>query len=545
MRSLLLSLIPGIPLFTFAQQWNWAVDAGGTGNTDITWGIATDGQGNVYAAGSVGGAADFGCGTVSSLPAVAAGSLAKYDSTGACQWVRGITTGFNAAWAYGIAIDAQDRIYITGSYNGNADFGSGITLNSLGSDDIFLARYDVDGNCIWARRAGSSGANDEARGIALSDSGAVFISGFCGGTTITFDGISIPNPNNYRQIIIARYDSTGTVQWAKATSGNGQAKTARGIAVANDRLYITGQIGFVATTYQGLPITASASTSGLYLLACDLQGQPLWAHHYGPGDHEGMGIAADTIGNVFVAGRINGPLHLPDDTLASVSPDDDIIVMGFDSAGTYRWAKSTGSVDRDLAWDVKIDGLGNAYFGGQFEHTIDLFGAPLVSVGEEDLFIARFTTWGDVAWVKQGGSFQRDVGICVHPGNVGSKPVYTGGYFWGPVTYGSSTIDDVLNGDAMLVELSDTTAVDISTSIHAPASNEVMLLFPSPAHDHVFVRAARPVAGSWIVTPLGAACHVQQEANGAIDVRGLSPGVYFLRTLFDDGRVIARAFVKE
>jgi len=545
MRSLLPPFTFAIASMAHAQQWNWAVDAGGPSNVDFCSGIATDSHGNVYWAGNVGGTADFGCATVTSSPALAAAVLAKYDSTGACQWVRGITVGFNDAWGYGIAIDRQDRIYITGSYDGNANFGSGVTLNSLGSDDIFLARYDVEGNCIWARRAGSSGSNDEARGVAVSDSGAVFITGFSGGSTITFDGISIPNAFNYRQIIVARYDSAGVVQWAKATMGNGQGKSARAIAVANDRLYITGQIAYSAASFNGLAITPNATSSNLYVLACDFDGNALWANAYGSGDHEGMGIAADTLGNIFVTSRLWGDLQLPDDTLSSASANDDILLLGLDTAGTYRWAMSTGSAQRDLAWGAEVDGLGNAYISAHFQQSIDFFGTPFTSLGEEDVLVARVTNWGAISWVKRGGGFFRDIGLCVHRSTVGSKPIYMGGYYFGPVTYGGSTIDDVLNGDAMMIQLSDTTATDFSTTVVPQDDDPAMWLFPSPARDRLFLRTPRPVAELWVVNSLGAVIPVQQQAPGAIDVRALAPGVHFVRAVLDDGRVVGRAFVKE
>ena len=88
-----LSLILLLPFNLCAQQWNWAVDAGGGGNTDFCWGIATDSQGNAYWAGSISGSADFGCTTIS--PSVIAGVLAKYDSTGTCIWARSITVGLS------------------------------------------------------------------------------------------------------------------------------------------------------------------------------------------------------------------------------------------------------------------------------------------------------------------------------------------------------------------------------------------------------------------------------------------------------------------
>jgi len=450
-----------IPFFllsvhVFAQQWNWAADAGGGGNTDFCYGIATDSQSNAYWVGSVSGTADFGCGTLAPGNTIA-GFVAKVDANGVCQWVRGITVGFNDAWAYGIAIDAEDRIYVTGSYDGNATFGNGITLNSLGSDDIFLAQYDTDGDCLWARRAGSSGSSDEARGVAVSDDGGIFITGFSGGNTINFDGVSIPNPGNARQIIVARYDSLGAVQWAKASTGNGQGKSARAIALADDRLFITGQVGFNNTSFDGIALAPASNAVYLYTLACDQNGNALWARSYGGGDNEGMGIAADTLGNLFVAGRHWGNLHVPDDTLVSVSSNDDILLIGLSQDGDYRWAKSTGSSQRDLAWGVTADGMGNAYVAAQFNSTINFFGTPLTALGSEDILISKIDVDGNVVWAQRPSGFQRDIPLCIHRQASAPHKLYFGGYFWGAITYGSTTIDDVSNGDAMIVSGIDTT----------------------------------------------------------------------------------------
>ncbi|MEZ4739621.1 MAG: SBBP repeat-containing protein [Flavobacteriales bacterium] len=456
MRSTALLLGLFIIVHVHAQVWNWAVSAGDGSNVDQCYGIATDSEGNAYWAGSVRGTSEFGCGTITT-GANTAGVLAKYDAVGNCLWVRSVLVTFDDALAYDIAIDAEDRVYITGSYNGNAVFSNGVTLGSLGSDDIFLARYDVDGNCLWARRAGSSGSSDEARGIAVDPDGAVFICGYAGGNTISFGEVSIPNPGNYRQLVIARYDSTGTVHWAKASTGNGQSKSARGISVANGRLFVTGQFSFTTGAFDGIPISDNNMGGKAYVLACDLDGNALWANSYGAGDHEGMGISADTLGNVFMVGRLWGSMYLPDDTLVSVSSNDDFMILKFDADGNYQWGKSTGSTQRDLSWSAAADGQGNAYVAVQFNATVDFFGTALTCSGGEDMAILKLDGEGEVVWAKKAGGNQRDVPLCIHRQSAAPHQLYFGGYFWGIVTYGSTTIDDVANGDAMMISATDTT----------------------------------------------------------------------------------------
>ncbi len=189
------------------------------------------------------------CGTITT-GSNTAGVLAKYDAAGNCLWVRSVLVTFDDALAYDIAIDAEDRIYITGSYNGTADFGNGITLDSYVGDDIFLARYDADGTCLWARRAGSS-SNDESRGIAVSTEGDVFITGFVGGFTVRFDPLQIAS-NNQRQVFVASYDSTGTAcgRLGQLGTGIGQGARASLWQVAND--------GFSLLVRSALPSAVSS-----------------------------------------------------------------------------------------------------------------------------------------------------------------------------------------------------------------------------------------------------------------------------------------------
>ena len=74
---------------------------------------------------------------------------------------------------------------------------------------------------------------------------------------------------------MARYDSTGAVQWARASSGLGQSKSSRRISVADGRLFITGQVGFSAATFDGVALTPGSSGTHLYVLATDLDGNPV------------------------------------------------------------------------------------------------------------------------------------------------------------------------------------------------------------------------------------------------------------------------------
>ncbi|MBL7938438.1 MAG: SBBP repeat-containing protein [Flavobacteriales bacterium] len=519
MRTFVLLLTSLWSIMLHAQQWNWAVDAGGGGNTDFCYDIATDSQGNAYWVGTVSGTADFGCATLTPGSTVA-GVIAKYSAEGTCQWVRGITTSFYDAWVYGIAIDREDRIYITGSCQGNTDFGNDIVLPGSGSlDDWFTARYDTDGNCIWADRIANSPGTSEGRGIALDGDGGIYVTGFAGSSGYSFGDVVVNNGGFTRQAVIVKYDSTGTAQWARSTNGTTGGRTsARGISVAGDRLYITGQVYFATAGYQGLPITTTNTTSHAFVLACDLEGEPVWARAYGGGDNEGFAVAADTLGNVFMTGRMWGSLYLPDDTLTSVSNDDDALYMGFDTEGVLRWAKTIGSDERDIGWSVVCDGMGNAYLSSHFHNTVDVFGTSITALGDEDALIMKVESDGDLVWASRPSGFQRDIPLAIHRNALAPHDLYFGGYFWGAITYGGTTIDDVLNGDAMMVAGIDTT---FDASVVSQASCPIFC----SGGAYAFGNGEGPFEYAW--------------SNGAItaSIVDLCPGEYIVEVTDANGHV--------
>ncbi|RPI86649.1 MAG: hypothetical protein EHM40_23555, partial [Chloroflexi bacterium] len=80
------------------------------------------------------------------------------------------------------------NLYITGDFSGTVDFdpGPGISnLTSAGFGDIFISKLDGDGNFIWATNLGGI-SSDLADGIALDNSGNLYLSGFFS-DTVDFD----------------------------------------------------------------------------------------------------------------------------------------------------------------------------------------------------------------------------------------------------------------------------------------------------------------------------------------------------------------------
>lgn len=84
------------------------------------------------------------------------------------------------------AVDNLGNVYYLGNYSSTTiNFNNGISLNSLGGNEIFLAKYNSFGICQWAERI--YGNNCFATDIAIDNSGNIFICGFFTSSTINFN----------------------------------------------------------------------------------------------------------------------------------------------------------------------------------------------------------------------------------------------------------------------------------------------------------------------------------------------------------------------
>ncbi|MHB9077543.1 MAG: Ig-like domain-containing protein [Pirellulaceae bacterium] len=144
---------------------NWAKQFGGSGSAvDYASAVAVDSAENVIAVGTNDGQA----------------TLLKYNAAGASLWIRSFG-GTAADVADDVAVDSADKIFVTGSYRNTVDFDPDPTRQvfhtSLGSRDIFAARYTPDGEFDLVRVSGGA-SEDAGTGIVLDADDNALYTGF-------------------------------------------------------------------------------------------------------------------------------------------------------------------------------------------------------------------------------------------------------------------------------------------------------------------------------------------------------------------------------
>lgn len=265
--------------------------------------VATDGDGGVYLAGVTWGAVD---GNANSGRQDV--FIAKYDRAGTKLWTRqfGSTGGpFNDDVVTGIAADpASSAVYVVGFTDGSFEDNT-----NVGSHDLFVAKYDRDGNKSWTRQLGTS-ETDEAIGVTVAAGGDIYVTGWNRG------GLGGSPTTTGADIVLAKYDPAGSLLWIQQLGSTviyvGSAYDYGNAVTADaDGVYLTGLTtgNLDGNSYQGF--------SDLILVKYDHAGRLLWTRTLGTQvAEEGWGVASDGLGNVYVGGYVDGAAPWPIGILA-------------------------------------------------------------------------------------------------------------------------------------------------------------------------------------------------------------------------------------
>jgi hypothetical protein len=308
----------------------------GTITADEGYGVAVDAAGDVYVAGS----------TLGALPGQTQGGgddgfLAKIDTDGVLQWVRQWgDTGDEKAHAVGV--NASGDLYVAGS-TFSALFGE----PSFGGSDVFLHKFDVDGNRLWTRVWGNSDTQ-VAMDLAVYPDGQVFVSG------VTFGPFHEQTFIGESAVFVTIFDADGTLV---RTRMRGPVSPPYRTAMATDADKNVYLAGLARTSWDG---QVFAGMSDVALVKYDANGVYQWTRMWGSSsDDMHFSAATDAAGDVWVIGGSGGiidgqtPIGGGDVFLTRHTPD-----------GTREETRYFGTSLSDVPQDLALDPDGNFFIVG-------------------------------------------------------------------------------------------------------------------------------------------------------------------------------------
>ncbi|MBI3510187.1 MAG: T9SS type A sorting domain-containing protein [Bacteroidetes bacterium] len=346
-------------------------------------------------------------------------------------------TGASPDEGFAVCTDTAGNVFVTGEFQSPIlTFGS-VNLVNTGAWDIFIAKYDPNGNVLWAKRAGG-GSGDEAFSICADQNGNIFITGTYSSSSITFGSTTITNAGGY-DIFIAKYDANGNALWAKSEGGTGTDVGYGVSADATGNVYLTGYF-FSPTMTIGTTLLTNAGSSDIFIAKYDPNGNALWAKSCGStGGDEGVSVVADHSGNAVLSGFFFGPsISIGTNTLTNAGSYD-IFIAKYDANGNVLWANGAGGTGDDEGYSLCADANSNVFLTGYFQSNSIVFGTnTLTNPGvSNDAFLVKYDPNGNAVWSKNATGIN-DKGYSVSADASGS--VYMSGEFVLSVTFGSTTL---------------------------------------------------------------------------------------------------------
>jgi uncharacterized repeat protein (TIGR01451 family) len=391
--------------------------------------------------------------------------IEKLDVNGNFVWAKQIDAT-NSAGGRMAKTDALGNVYVAGTFNGSGDFdpGAGVTtLTSTGTSDVFIMKFDANGNFAWAKSMGGAGDN-VVYDLAVDAPGNLY---FTGKFQNSFDfdpgaGVATVTTNGGYEIFIAKFNTTGGYVWAKTIGGiSGDV----GYAIELDDsgyVYTAGNFARTADFDPGADtfnISAGASFSNVFICKLNNNGGFVWARGVGgPKEDVGWDLAVDAKQNVYTIGTFSytadfdpGPLTYNFSSVGTI--EDDLFISKLDRNGNFLWALAAGDSLDELGSGIMVDNANNVYVTGLFRQTLNFDTANsngMEEAQQADVFIAKFSQKGVIGYVyndinKDCSRQNSEIGLSgrraiITPGDIVVQTSRAGNWYIDSLPAGNYTI---------------------------------------------------------------------------------------------------------
>ena len=420
----------------------WGQKVSGSQSTDSVEALDLDAYGNTYACGYFYGTATFGSITLSGQNQE--GFVGKIDPSGNWVWVEKMG-GSSADQCRDIDVDDGGNISITGYFYSTATFGS-TYLSATGGYDIFVAKLDTNGTWLWAMKAGGS-STDYGYGVAMDNNGRVYITGqYYSSGTIYFGSLTLAT-YSYDEAFVAALDQNGQFIWAQRMWGS-YYQRGRGIDVNDNgeiavtgefsyRINMGGSCGELAPSYQ------NTNYYRIFVARYTASGNCLWAQMAGylqsSYNSYGEDVAISNNGEVAIVARFQYLVDFQSNNnnrlFAYQNGNNwDCLVAKYSSSGGVVWAQAVGGSSTDYCYSLDMDRTsGNITIAGMYQSTAWFGNTYIASRGATDAFYATLTPdpqnptayiWSTI---HHFGGTSSDYGYAVAARN---GTVAYGGYFY-------------------------------------------------------------------------------------------------------------------
>jgi uncharacterized delta-60 repeat protein len=319
------------------------------------------------------------------------------------------TTGTQSRWAKSYGGNARDTfssvaltpdggfVVVGNSQSSNGDFPA-----TKGAYDAIIAKFNANGNKVWAKNYGGSDLDSFSSVTLTPDGGFVAV-----GVSYSTNG-DFPATKGYNDAIIVKFNASGNKVWAKSYGGNGDDEfnsvtptTDGGFVVVGNSRSINGDFPATKGDYDAIIAKFNAN------------GNKVWAKSYGGSDTDDFSSVTSTTDGGFVA---VGYSYSKNGDFPAAWSGGDALIAKFNASGNKVWAKNYGGIYQDFFNSVTSTTDGGFVAVGSSKSPNGDF---LATDGGFDAIIAKFNASGNKVWAKSYGGSSNDSFSSVTPASDG------------------------------------------------------------------------------------------------------------------------------
>jgi hypothetical protein len=436
-----------------------------------------------------------------------------------------------------------------------------LTASSI--NQSFVAKFNSSGAIQWVQEINSGIAKDKVvttTAIAVDASGNIYVTGIFP-TTVVFPGSSTiyTSTNTTQAAFIAKLDgTTGNEVWNKTSTGGIVQETLPGLVYGDDGyLYAAGIYRNAATpvavTIGDKSFTPSAGYD-LTLIKFDTDGNLSYIQsRLNAGDTRVKDITQSN-GKVFVAGSFKGSI-----TFSTALTNSGTLLNGFTAAfnatdGSDSWQKGVFSAGIDETYGLVVGRDGRLYAFGAYGNKSGSATATPVDFGDSksipdtnptnssaDLFLVSYNvangTTLELHSVATSSAYETANSLACTPNHL----YLLGTTNASPVTFENASTYTTLGAyDILLIDYKI-----IASGINSFNQEKLPFSYFDNPNRFIVVKNAEQVTYVKLLDTTGRIIKTSTNSNNTLNIgtQNISPGVYILQLTTSDKKIISQRLI--
>lgn len=471
--------------------------------------------------------------------------LARQNAAGNPLWVVQFSDADDlSTWVgdYIVVDTVTNSVYITGMFYKPFEIPGGPTLTPDFWGSIFILKYDFNGNYQWAFQ---EDFRSDILSLTYDKQGHLFLSGTFS-NTVNIGNTQLVSAG-YDDVFIAKYNNDGQAIWAKRAGGEDSEWSGLLLTDGEDNIYLTGEFYSVDVTVGDYPITMADGDGNIILAKFDSQGNTQWVTTMGGSsvssfaDFYGWptGIRTDTDGNCYIKGWCNDSAYFDNILLTSsfnlpsYNNRWNKFIAKYNTEGNAIWATSISELNGSADYNqFDVDENGNVYAGFRVRDTT-LFGNDFMYTltGKYDLLIVNYSNDGELNWVKSIEDSESGITWISSVAVYDEETAYVCGWFTDYLDFGTMSFE-VDNKTGFIGLLGELTGIPVYER-----ETEVLFdIYPNPANREVNISLIdeSPDQANLLITDITgrevySGMVSKHSSKSTIDITSFSSGVYFIK----------------